>query len=96
MGESQLILRSRNYDVFDRVWVCVLFLPQILSNQLCIAKNTIGIIRVFSCINICRVPRKLFEHEAARPNVQTSTEGPGKSALKQTCLIVILAFYMIP
>ena len=33
---------------------------------------------VFSCINICQVPRKLFEHEAARPNVQTSSEGPGK------------------
>ena len=26
---------------------------------------TIGITNVFSCINICRVPRKLFEHEAA-------------------------------
>ena len=33
----------------------------------------------FSCINICRVPRKLFEHEAVRPSVQTSSEGPGKS-----------------
>ena len=22
----------------------------------------------FSCINICRVPRKLFEYEAPRPN----------------------------
>ena len=27
---------------------------------------------------ICRVPRKLFEHEAARPSVQISSEGPGK------------------
>ena len=36
-----------------------------------------GVIHVFSCINICRVPRKLFEHEAARPSVQTSSEGPG-------------------
>ena len=32
----------------------------------------------FSCINICRVRRKLFEHEVVRPNVQTSSEGPGK------------------
>ena len=32
----------------------------------------------FSCINICRVPRKLDEHEAVRPSVQTSHEGPGK------------------
>ena len=38
----------------------------------------IGITHVFSCINICRVPRMLFEHEADRPSVQTSSEGPGK------------------
>ena len=29
-------------------------------------------IHVFSCINICQVPRKLFEHEAVSPSVQTS------------------------
>ena len=40
--------------------------------------NNIGITHVFSCINICRVPKKLFEHEAIRPSVQTSSEGPGK------------------
>ena len=40
--------------------------------------STIGITHGFSCINICRVPRKLFEHEAARPSVQISSEGPGK------------------
>ena len=40
--------------------------------------NTIGITHVFSCINICRVLRMLFEHEAVRPSVQTSSEGPGK------------------
>ena len=40
--------------------------------------NNIGITHVFSCINICRVSRKLFEHEAVRPSVQTSSEGPGK------------------
>ena len=38
----------------------------------------IEIIHVFSCINICRVPRKLSEHEAIRPSVQTPSEGPGK------------------
>ena len=37
----------------------------------------IGITHVFSCINNGRVPRKLFEHEAVRPRVQTSSEGPG-------------------
>ena len=40
--------------------------------------ENIGITHVFSCINICWVPRKLFEHEAVRPSVQTSPEGPGK------------------
>ena len=38
----------------------------------------IGITHVFSCINICQVPRKLFEHEATRLSVQISSEGPGK------------------
>ena len=37
-----------------------------------------GITHVFSCINICLVPRKLFEHEANRLSVQTSSEVPGK------------------
>ena len=31
---------------------------------------SIGITHVFSCINICRVPRMLFEHEADRPSVR--------------------------
>ena len=38
----------------------------------------IGITHVFSGINICQVPRKLFEHEAVRPSVQTSSKGPDK------------------
>ena len=38
----------------------------------------IGITHVFSCINICRVPRKLFELEVVRQSVQTSSEGPDK------------------
>ena len=50
--------------------VVVVFLLEKLYN--------IGITHVFSCINICRVPRKLFEHKAVRPSVQTSSEGPGK------------------
>ena len=40
----------------------------------------IGITHVFSCINICWVLRKLFEHEAV-------------NAMKQTCVIVILAYF---
>ena len=38
----------------------------------------IGITHDFSCINICLVPRKLFENEADRSSAQTSTEGIGK------------------
>ena len=54
----------------------------------------IGITHVFSCINICWVPRKLFEHKAVRPSVETSSEGPGNVyAMKQTCVIVILAYF---
>ena len=35
----------------------------------------------------------LFEHEADRLSVQTSSEGPASvNAMKQTCLIVILAY----
>ena len=41
-------------------------------------RHTIGITHVFLCINICLVLRKLFEHEAKRPSIQTSPEGPGK------------------
>ena len=40
----------------------------------------------FSCINICLVPRKVFEH---------STDGNPASvnAMKQTCVVVILAYF---
>ena len=38
----------------------------------------IGIRHVFSCINICQFPMKLFEHKAVRPIIHTSPEGPGK------------------
>ena len=53
----------------------------------------IGITHVFSCINICRVPRMLFEHEADRPSVQHHPRDPASvNAIKQTCVIVILAY----
>ena len=44
----------------------------------------IGITLVFSCINICRVSRKLFEHEAVRPSVLISSEGPDKCKCTET------------
>ena len=54
----------------------------------------IGIICVFSFINICRVPQKLFDHKANRPHVQTAPKDPASvNAMKQTCVIVILAFF---
>ena len=54
----------------------------------------IGITHVFSCINICRVPRMLFEHEADRPSVQHHPRDPASvNAIKQTCVIVILAYF---
>ena len=53
--------------------------------------DNIGIIHVFSCINICRVPRKLFEHEADRPSVQHHPRDPASvNAMKQTCVIFFL------
>ena len=54
----------------------------------------IGITHVFSCINICQVPRKLFEHEDVRPSVQTSPNDPSSvNAMKQTCVIAFLAYF---
>ena len=58
--------------------------------------HTIGITHVFSCINICRVPRMLFEHEADRPSVQHHPRDPASvNAMKQTCVIVILAYFTL-
>ena len=59
----------------------------------------IGITHVFSCINICRVPRMMFEHEADRPSVQHHPRDQASvNAMKKTCVIVILAYsnYLIP
>ena len=59
-------------------------------------KKNIGITHVFSCINICRVPRMLFEHEADRPSVQHHPRDPASvNAMKQTCVIVILAYFTL-
>ena len=56
----------------------------------------IGITHVFSCINICRVPRMLFEHEADRPSVQHHPRDRASvNAMKQTCVIVILAYFTL-
>ena len=53
--------------------------------------NNIGITHVFSCINIFRVPRMLFEQEADRPSVQHHPRDPASvNAMKQTHVIVIL------
>ena len=54
-----------------KVWF-VLFIVFLLAT--CI----IVIAHVFSCINICRGPRKLFEREAIRLSVLTSSDGPAK------------------
>ena len=59
-------------------------------------KQIIGITHVFSCINICRVPRMLFEHEADRPSVRHDPRDPASvNAMKQTCVIVILAYFTL-
>ena len=56
-----------------------------------LCKN-IGITHVFSCINICRVPRMLFELEADRPSFQNHPRDPASvNAVKQIYEIVILA-----
>ena len=47
----------------------------------------------FSCNNIFRVPRMLFEHEADRQSVQHHLRDPASAnAMKQTCEIVILSY----
>ena len=41
----------------------------------------------FSCIGICQVPKKLFEHEAVRDPASVNE-------MKKTCVIVILAYFI--
>ena len=49
----------KNWDIFDE--------PQ--WKMPAKKQKNIRITHVFSCINICRVPGMLFEHEADRPSV---------------------------
>ena len=52
----------------------------------CQPKNdNIGMTHVFSCIKICRVPRKLFKH--------LQRDLASVNAMKQTCVIVNLAYF---
>ena len=58
--------------------------------------KSIGITHVFSCINLCRVSRMLFEHEADRLSVQRHLRDPASvNAMKKTCVIVILAYFTV-
>ena len=67
-----------------------------LSKELNNPLLSIGITHAFSCINICWVPRMLFEHEADRPSVQRHPRDPASvNAMKQTCVIVILAYFTL-
>ena len=56
----------------------------------CEEVHIIGIILVFSCINICRGQRRLFEHKAARMSVQTSSEGPSKMLMQWNKRVVVI------
>ena len=44
-------------------------------HQSVLVDSHIGITHVFLCINICQVPRKLFEHEATRPECSKLSQG---------------------
>ena len=76
---------SHHSPLFLSLSLFSLFLSHSLSLSLSLLEScsethllNIGITHVFSCIYICRVPRKLFEHKAVRLSVQTSSAGPGK------------------
>ena len=50
----------------------------------------------FTCINICRALRMLFEHEADMPSVQHHPRDPASvNAMKQTFVIVILVYFTL-
>ena len=77
-------------------WNSIIFFSYEQQHVCNIKKMNIGITHVFSCINICRVPRMLFEHEAERPSVQHHPRDPASVyAMKQTCVIVILAYFTL-
>ena len=80
------------YCIFSRY----LLIYQINSAYEPFSLVNIGITHVFSCINICRVPRILFEHEAYRPSIQHHPRDPASvNAMKQTRVIVILAYFTL-
>ena len=89
MGENSKFLKSLTLEIqIFKLAGCL----QILI----ISCLNIGFIHVFSCINICRVPRMLFEHKADRPSVQHHPrDQAGVNAMKQTCVIVILAYFTL-
>ena len=57
--------------------------------------QNIKITHVFSCISICRVLRKPFEHKADRLSVQNLMDPASVNAMKQTCVIVIPAYFTL-
>ena len=48
----------------------------------------------FSSINICRYPRKLFEHKANRPSVQIIPEGTGKCNCNEQIWVIVIPPYL--
>ena len=81
---------------FDVMWLLLFFCLFLAVLWFILQCMIIGITHVFSCSNICRVPRMLFEHEADRPSVQHRPRDPASvNAMKQTCVIVILAYFTL-
>ena len=66
------ILHSENLYTFQTTTLDILKTVAKACEK--VFRLNIGTRHFFSCINICRVPRKLFEHEAARSSAQTSPE----------------------
>ena len=67
-----------SYRIFECHAFMIFFTSEFIERDYLKAFTNIGITHVFTCINICRVQEKLFEHEAVRPSVHISFEGPGK------------------
>ena len=66
------ILHSENIYTFQNTTLDIL--KTVAKTCEKVFRLNIGIPHVFLCINICKVPTKLFEHEAARLSAQTSHE----------------------
>ena len=65
MANHNQLCKGIENDKGNSVKWCVSKVPQY---------NTIGITHVFPCINLCQVPRKLFEHETVTPNISRGTK----------------------